>query len=154
MNIFKVKVRLALIATVFLSVLIMGGCTTAVKYSYDSKINFAERTSYTWAPSSAMYRQDLLLEKNVQVFADQLLAQKGFTRMSEKYDLMISMIYEFDSGIDEYSYKLRMLTLNMYKIENKELVWRGTAFGTINTDAASDDLKQAVQGILSNFPPN
>jgi hypothetical protein len=29
----------------------------------------------------------------------------------------------------------------------------GTAFGTINTDAASGDLKEAVQGILSNFPP-
>jgi hypothetical protein len=47
--------------------------------------------------------------------------------------------------------------LSMHKgntLENKELVWQGTAFGTINTDAASGDLKQAVQGILSNFPPH
>jgi hypothetical protein len=35
----------------------------------------------------------------------------------------------------------------------KELVWRGTALGTIYTDAASGDLKHAVEGILSNFPP-
>jgi hypothetical protein len=95
--------------------------------------------------------------------------------MSEKSDLMISMSCEFNNGIYQYSYQLRMLTLNIYRIkhdtpspsdmsrmsmhkentaENIELVWRGTAFGTINTDAASDDLKQAVQGILSNFPPN
>jgi hypothetical protein len=86
------------------------------------------------------------------------------------------MSYEFDTGIYQYNYnyELRMLTLNIYKIrndvplgsemskmsmhreistENKELVWRGTAYGTINSDAASKDLKQAVQEILSNFPP-
>jgi hypothetical protein len=95
--------------------------------------------------------------------------------MSEKSDLMISMSCEFNNGIYQYSYQLRMLTLNIYRIkhdtpspsdmsrmsmhkentaENIELVWRGTAFGTINTDAASGDLKEAVQGILSNFPPN
>ncbi len=174
MSRFKGRERLALIMTVFLSVLIMGGCATAIKYSYDTKTSFPELKSYTWAPSSAMNRQDPLLETNVQVLADQLLTQKGFTRMSEKPDLMMSMSYEFENGIYQYSYQLRMLTLNIYKIkrdmpspsdmpkmsmqkenatENKELVWRGTAFGTINTDAASADLKQAVQGILLNFPP-
>lgn len=154
MRVLKGEARLALIATVFLSILIMGGCATAIKYSYDTKTSFSERKSYAWAPSSTVYRQDPLLETNVRVLADQLLAQKGFTRMSEKSDLMISMSYEFEIGIDQYSYQLRMLNLNIYKIESRELVWRGTAFGTINTDAASGDLKQAVQGILSNFPPN
>ena len=175
MSIFKGKGRLALIVTVFLSVLIMGGCATTIKYSYDTKTSFSEQKSYTWAQSSAMCRQDPLLEANVRALADQLLAQKGFTKMSEKSDLMISMSCEFNNGIYQYSYQLRMLTLNIYRIkrdtpspsdmprmstqkentaENRELVWRGTACGTINTDAASDDLKQAVQGILSNFPPN
>jgi hypothetical protein len=174
MSIFTGKERLALIMTAFLSVLIVGGCATSIKYSYDTKTGFPELKSYTWAQSSTMNRQDPLLETNVQVLADQLLTQKGFTRMSEKPDLMMSMSYEFDYGIYQYSYQLRMLTLNIYKIrrempspsdmptmpmqkekatENTELVWRGTAFGTINTDAASGDLKQAVQGILLNFPP-
>jgi len=174
MNVFERKKGLALIATLFLSVLLAGGCATSIKYLYDTKTSFPEQKSYTWAPSSAMYRQDPLLEANVQALADQLLAQKGLTRVSEKSDLVISMSYEFDSSLYQYSYQLRALTLNVYKIrrdmpspsdttkmsmhkdntiENKELVWRGTAFGCINTDAASGDLKQAVQGILSNFPP-
>ncbi len=175
MSVFERKERLALIATVLLSVLLMGGCATAIKYSYDTKTSFPEQKSYAWAPSSAMNRQDPLLEANVQALADQVLAQKGLTMMPGKSDLMISMSYEFESSLYQYSYQLRALTLNVYKIrldmpspsdmpkmsmhkettiENKELVWRGTAFGTINTDAASGDLKQAVQGILSNFPPH
>jgi len=174
MSIFKGKERLALTTALFLSVLITGGCATSIKYLYDTKTSFPEQKSYTWAPSSAMYRQDPLLEANVQALADQLLAQKGLTMVPGKSDLMISVSYEFDSTFYQYSYQLRALTLNVYRtrrdmpsssdtpkmsmhkenaFENKELVWRGTAFGCINTDAASGDLKKAVQGILSNFPP-
>jgi len=171
MKVFKRKARLTQIAAVFLSVLFMGGCATAIKYSYDTKTNFSEQKSYTWALSSAQYRQDSLLEKNVQTLADQLLAEKGFTRTSEKPDLILSMSYEFESVVYQYNYRLRMLTLNVYKnkndmpspsempmyrasaLENKDLVWRGTAVGCICTDASSGDLKKAVQEMLLNFPP-
>jgi len=43
--------------------------------------------------------------------------------------------------------------LNIYKSEQKELIWQGTASGSIRTDAASGDLKRVVQSILSKFPP-
>jgi len=66
---------------------------------------------------------------------------------------VITMNYESGIYLNQDSYKLRMLTLNIFRDRDKELVWRGTAFGTIDTDAASGDLKQAVQDILSNFPP-
>jgi hypothetical protein len=175
MSVFEKKKRLSLIATVFLAVLLTGGCaTTTTKYIYDTKASFPEQKSYAWASSSTMSREDPLLEANVQALADQLLAQKGLTKTSEKPDLMISVSYDFESLLYQFSYKLRMLTLNVYKIrhdmpsssdaaktsmhkestgKNKELVWRGTAFGCINTDAASGDLKQTVQEILSTFPP-
>jgi len=153
MRVFRGKKRWAMIATVLLSVLIMGGCATTFKYSYDTKTKFAEQKSYTWGPSSSWSQPDHLLETNVQVLADQLLAQKGFTRMSEQSDLVITMNYEYNLYDNRSSYQLRMLNLNIFKAENKELVWRGTAFGTIDTDAASNDLKRAVEGILSNFPP-
>ena len=173
----KGKESLGLAVTVFLSVLILGGCTS-IKYSYDMKTSFSEPKSYTWAPSLGLYVKDPLLESNVQVLADQILAQKGLTRVSEKSGLMVSMDYEFESGFYQDNYQLRMLTLNIYQIkrdmpspsdaskmsmqkennvEKRELVWRGTAFGTIfgtiSTDAASGDLRKAVQGILSKFPP-
>ena len=152
MRVFKGKECWAMVAAVLLSVLIMGGCATSFKYSFDTKTRFAEQLNYAWATSSSLNQIEHLLEMNVQVLADQLLAQKGFKKVSEKADLVITMSYEYDYGYQN-SYQLRMLSLNIYKSEPKELIWRGTASGSISTDAASDDLKEAVQGILSNFPP-
>jgi len=152
MRVFKGRECWAMVAAVLLSVLIMGGCATSIKYSFDTKARFAEQKNYAWATSSSLNQIDHLLEMNVQGLADPLLAQKGFKKVSEKADLVMTMSYEYDYGYQN-SYELRVLNLNIYKAENKELVWRGTALGTINTDAASGDLKQAVQGILSNFPP-
>jgi len=153
MRFFRAEARLAVIGAVFLAVLIMGGCATTIKYSYDARTGFSGLKSYKWAPSSAISSRDSLLEINVQVLAEQFLEQKGFTKVPEKSDLLISMNYESEIGTSQYGYQLRMLTLNIYKSEPKELIWRGTAAGSINTDAASNDLKQAVQGILLNFPP-
>ena len=153
MNIFTRKELSLLIATLVLLGLTMGGCATSIKYLYDTKTSFPEQKSYAWAPSWGVYRQDPLLETNVRALADQFLGQKGFTKMPEKPDLLIAINYESDIGYSQYGYQLRMLTLNIYRPDQKELVWRGTASGTIHTDAASGDLKQAVQGILANFPP-
>jgi hypothetical protein len=153
MSIFKAEARFRLIGAVVLAVLIMGGCAKAIKYSYDINTSFSGLNSYKWEPSSPPYRQDSLLEANVQFLADQALEKKGFSKRSEKPDLLVSMSYEHEVVNSKYIYQLRMMTLNIYKSENKELIWRGSAFGTINTEAASDDLRQAVQGILSNFPP-
>jgi hypothetical protein len=151
----------ALITAVLVSVLASGGCATynkdaGIKYSYDAKASFSERKTYAWAPSfsSYMYRKDPLLEANVQALADQLLAQKGYNRTSEKPDLTISISYDFDIASSDDIYRVRTLNLNIYKVDGNNLVWRGTAVGTINTDAASGELTQTVREILSNFPPN
>jgi Domain of unknown function (DUF4136) len=153
MDVFKGNGRWAMIGTVLLSVLIVGGCAPTVKYAFDAKTSFAQQKTYTWGSSSSVSQADHLLEANVQGLADQILSQKGFKKTAGQADLLITMNYESGIYVNRDSYKLRTLTLNIYKNENKELVWRGTAFGTINTDAASGDLKQAVQDILSNFPP-
>jgi hypothetical protein len=125
---------------------------SGIKYSYDVQASFSERKSYAWVPTrsgySTAYGKDRLVDVNVQAFADEILSQKGFTRASGKSDLMMSVSYEFDS-----SYTLRRLDLYVYATDAKELLWRGTAFGAIRTDAAAGELKAAVQGILANFPP-
>jgi len=155
----KTLQRIALTAAVLVSFLAMGGCATTYKdvgfkYSYDTNTRFSERRNYAWAPSASMYRKDPLLETNVQALADVVLAQKGFTRTSAQPDLTLSLGYEFEIGSSEDIYRLQSLNLYVYRVEGKDLVWRGTAFGAIKTDAASGELKQTVQGILANFPPN
>ena len=87
----------------------------------------------------------------------QLLGQKGFTKVGEKPDLLISIYYESDTAYySNRDYKIQLLTLNIYNAEKGELIWRGTAsprIGSINTDASFGDLKGVVKDILSHFPP-
>jgi hypothetical protein len=45
------------------------------------------------------------------------------------------------------------MTLYVSRADNNELVWRGVATGAIKTDASSGELKNAVEGVLANFPP-
>ena len=146
------RTRWGMMATVLASALLMGGCTT-FKYTFDMKSSFTEQKSYAWAPAMFTNQSGRLLESNVQVLSDQLLAQKGFRKTAEKGDLEVMVGFTSISYRDKDTYEIEQLTLSFYKTEKKELIWRGTAFGTINVDAASDDLKKAVEGILSNFPP-
>ena len=151
MNGTKTKFRYGRIAAVILAVVVIGGCGTAIKYSYEPRASFPELKTYQWAKANQMYRQDPLLEANVRFLADRGLESKGLTLKTDKADLLIWMGYELDYS--SYSYELRMLTLNISRADNNEPVWRGTATGGMRTDAASGELKKTVEGILANFPP-
>jgi hypothetical protein len=139
------------IAAVLLAFLILGGCSKAtIKYSSIARTGFQELKSYQWAKADGLYRQDPLLEANVQSLVDRDLEQKGLVKKTEKADLLIWIGYEYDS--DSYSTLLRTLNLNISRADNNELVWRGTAAGAIRTDVTSSEVKMAVEGILANFP--
>jgi hypothetical protein len=157
MTICRGAKNLLLAVAAFLSLLILGGCTS-VKYSYDTGMGFSGLKTYMWSPSAAAYGgRDPLIDTNVQVLGDQLLGQKGFTKVGEKPDLLISIYYESDTAYySNRDYKIQLLTLNIYNAEKGELIWRGTAsprIGSINTDASFGDLKGVVKDILSHFPP-
>ena len=147
----KTGLRFRAMVAVILAVLLVGGCTTpmfgpSITYSYEPRFSFAELKTYRWTEVRS-YWGDPLLEANVRFLADRVLEAKGFTSKADKADFLVSMRYE------GYSYESRTLTLNVVRANNNELVWRGMATGTIKTDAASGDLKNAVEGILVNFPP-
>jgi hypothetical protein len=139
---------------VSLASVIAGGCATTINHTYDPSTSFGPLRSYAWTPGSPLYSQNNLIEANVQFLADPLLEQKGFKRTTATPDLLISVRLEnYPVGTSE-SYELRMLGLNVYRADGQTLIWRGTASGSISTDAASSDLKNAVQGILAAFPPS
>ena len=89
----------------------------------------------------------------VQFLADPLLEKKGFRRVTATPDLVISVRLDNYPYSSADSYELRLLSLNVYRADGQTLIWRGTASGSINTDAASGDLNKAVQDILAGFPP-
>jgi Domain of unknown function (DUF4136) len=138
------------LAMIFGASMFLGGCAATINYSYDPVADFSMGKNYSWASGMSKNRPDVLIEKNVRYYADQSLKDKGFTLTSDKPDFLISMNYE-----SEYSdpYKVRVLNLYVYRAQSQELIWQGTAAGTIDADAASPDLAEAVKKILAKFPP-
>jgi len=138
------------LAVIFAAGMCVGGCAPTINYSYDPLADFSMGKNYSWASGMSRNRPDVLIEKNVRYYADQSLKDKGFTLTSDKPDFVISMNYE-----SEYSdpYKVRVLNLYVYRTQSQELIWQGTAAGTIDADAASPDLAEAVKKILTKFPP-
>jgi len=150
----KTKARLGSIITVLLAAaVILAGCAASINYTYDPAASFAGLKSYNWATAGSVSQTNDLVVKNVQYQADQVLEKKGFRKTAENPDMLVSVNYEYEIGINQYGYQLRMLTLGIQKADGKQLIWRGTATGTINADAASNDLKSAAEGILKSFPP-
>jgi hypothetical protein len=154
MRVFRDETRFGyILAIIFGAGLILGGCAAKINYFYDPVANFSTIKSYSWATESSVSQRDLLIEKNVRYSVDQSLKNKGFTLASDKPDFVISMNYKTDY---DNPYKVRMLSLYVYVNQGKELIWQGTAEGTIRdikADAASPDLAEAVNKVLMNFPP-
>ncbi|HYA14549.1 MAG TPA: DUF4136 domain-containing protein [Syntrophales bacterium] len=140
----------SLLAIIFGAGMFLGSCATTFNYSYDPVADFSKGKKYSWETGSLDYHQNPLIEKNVRYYADQSLKDKGFTLTSDKPDFVISTIYTLD-----YSdpYKVRVLNLYVNRTQGKELIWQGTADGSIKADAASPELAEAVKKILTNFPP-
>jgi hypothetical protein len=133
--------------------IILSGCATSYNHSFDPAMGYGGLKSYSWVSSGITGASSDLVVKNVQYVADQALEAKGFRKTAENPDMLISVQYENEIGINEYGYQLRMLTIGIQKADSRQIIWRGTATGSISTDAASGDLKKAVQGILAKFPP-
>jgi hypothetical protein len=153
MRVFKEDKRLCyFLAVLFVVDMFLGGCAAKINYSYDLAADFSMGKNYTWESGkfTYTYNRDFLIEKKVCYYADQYLKNKGFTLTPDKPDFVISMNYE-----TEYynPYKIQILNLYVYRTLSKELIWQGTAEGTINVDAASSDLAKAVKKILMKFPP-
>lgn len=149
----KSAVRILVAIAAPLAILIGGGCGTTINHNYDPSTNFGPLRNYAWAPGSPVYSQNSLVEANVQAVADPLLEKKGFMKTTANPDLVISVRLENSPYGSAESYELRMLGLNVYRADGQTLIWRGTASGSISTDAASGELDSAVQAILGAFPP-
>jgi hypothetical protein len=154
MRALKTITRFGPIFTILLAAgVILSGCATAINYSFDPAASFTGLRTYNWTTAGTQGQTSDLVVKNIQYLADQVLEKKGIRKTAENPDMIITASYENEIGINQYGYQLRMLTLGIQKADSKQIIWRGTATGTISTDAASGDLKSAIEGILKSFPP-
>lgn len=144
--------RFGVVAALLAAGIMLAGCATTFNHSFDPAASYTALKSYGWATWGTGVTQDLVV-KNVQYHADQVLEKKGFRKAAENPDMLITISYENEIGVNQYGYQLRMLTIAIQKADGRQSIWRGTATGSISADAASGDLRSAVEGILKNFPP-
>ncbi len=141
----------ALVAAISVAALVLAGCGGGINYSFDPRADFTTVKGYDWRRQPAMSVQYSLVDKNVRYFADNYLATRGLVRTAENPDVVMAASYELEVGSEQHGYQLR--TLNIYAFsKGGDLLWKGTAFGSIDGGAPSPDLRAAVEGILASFP--
>ncbi len=154
MRVFREEIRPAtILAIIFCAFMVLGGCAPVSRYSYDPAADFRALKTYAWAPGSLAAPENILIEKNVRYYADQILRKRGFAATSDNPDFVMSMSYESEYGSP---YKLAKLYLYAARAQGKDLIWQGWAkskITDIRADAASPELAEAVNKILANFPP-
>jgi len=130
----------------------LSGCMSTIdyKYTYDPAANFAGSKTYAWVAPSLSATPHALLEDYVQFNADRALEAKGWKKVSGQPELLFAIGLEFDTYD---GYQLRAVTLRASRRDTGEPLWRGSALGRIDGNAASPDLQDAVNKILSTFPP-
>ena len=157
---FKIYIRFGPgFAVLAASAALLSGCGATINHTYDPVASFAGLKSYAWANAGLMTptyyhgHDSTLIVKNVQYEADQVLEKKGFTKAAGKPDFLVTVSFDYATGLDQYGWELRMLALHVQATDTSQPLWHGSATSKINADAATGNLRQTVEQILASFPP-
>lgn len=136
--------------------LILTSCTPKINYTFDPNRSFEGMKTYNWKPYSDQHKMsNSLIGENIKSSADRLLKARGFEKNSENPNMVIVLFYE-NRGLEQfekYQYTLTTLNFDILDPPTQALIWRGTAFGKIDTGSASKALPKAIEKIFANFPP-
>lgn len=148
---------------------------------YDQTYDFSTLHNYAWAEiSGTTQAADQITMRRVTSATDQVLAGKGFTKSdSGDADFLVAIQtgkqqqtqytttgygmgagWRFGGGMattTEQTWDQGTLVLDIVDAKKKELVWRGSASGTLDASASADEksanVQEAVTKILADFPP-
>ena len=143
---------LAVLATLAAGVALTA-CSSTInyKYTFDPSVNFAGPKTYEWINPSQGNSPSSPLEEYIRFNADRVLEAKGWKKVADRPELVFSVSLEHDLLS---SYQLRLVSLRAARKDTGDAVWRGTAFGSIDGNAGSPELRDAVKQILTSFPPS
>lgn len=169
-------------AIFFLSLgFLFSGCSlTTVNYDYDTDFDFSNLRHYSWLDIPADFPASEIMGQRIIKTVDQQMDTKGFTQVSESPDFLISLQgfrdivregvergtayrgyrgYErtYERHYDVYEYEEGTLTLTIINAAGNNLIWQGSATGTIepnrSTEAREKRTQEVVAKLLANFPP-
>jgi hypothetical protein len=156
-----------------------------VRYNFDAHSDFSKYKTYKWVDMKGSDKVDELTERQIRDTLDAELAKKGLTKTdADSADLLMGyqtaintekQVNSFDTGwgygpgwryggmgtgmstATTSTLYVGALALDMYDASKKQLVWRGVASKTIDTNAKPDkrqkNLTKAITKLLKNYPP-
>ncbi len=167
------------LAVIALACLIASSTAQAQKVNadFDAKADFSRFKTYTWGkgtPSS-----NPLMEERIHSGIEQQLAAKGFTKSDTAPDLVVVSHVTTQEGFDVNTYGYGYgagwryggmggmsttqvnkyitgtLLVDLYELQTKQLVWRGTASDTAS-DKPEKNAKKIAKGLekmFKKYPP-
>jgi hypothetical protein len=156
------------------------GLAQDVHYNFDSEANFAKYKTYKWVEIPGGVKLDELTARQLTSAIEAQLTTKGLTKVdSDTADLYIGYqaAVTQERQVDLYGGGYRMgprwgggmatattttlligsVSLDMYEVSPKQLVWRGVATKTIDQNAKPDkrqkNIQKGIAKLLKNYPP-
>jgi len=168
-----------------LTVAILGMAAVAsaqdIRFNFDSEANFAKFKTYKWVEMSGGVKLDDLIARQLTSALETGLRAKGLAKVDgDSVDLYIGYqaAASQERQVDLYStggfgmgprwgggmatattstLTVGSISLDMYEVASKHLVWRGTATKTIDPNAKPDkrqkNISKGVTKLLKNYPP-
>jgi hypothetical protein len=175
------KIKLFFVVGIVVSIGMVNCASVNVSVHYDEEVNFANYKTFYFAPPTPQQQRrtsvrDPLFNKTVLREIKPILEAKGFTEASSRAatDLLVvfytSVRNEQDyvpptyrvgrwGGVRRVSpghvvrYKVGTLVIDVVDFRKKELVWQGLGRGVLDRDKPGENLVEAVEKVLADFPP-
>jgi len=152
-----------------------------IRFNFDADANFASFRTYKWVQMPGGVQLDELITRQLTAALDDGLKAKGLSKVhGDTADLYIG--YEAaisqERQVDLYgtggfgmgprwgggmvtattsTLTIGSISLDMYEVASKHLVWRGTATKTVDANAKPDkrqkNISTGVSKLLKNYPP-
>jgi len=159
------------------------GCDLATSIDYDREADFSQVSTFGWTGKQHPEINDLVHNRIVNALRSQLEA-KGISEVDSDPDVVVTYYGDHDERtvIDTMStgygygpgwgwgragmgmgsstttvrtYKEGTLVIDIYRTEDKQLIWRGTVTGTVSDDPKKNEknINKGIVKLFEKFPP-
>jgi hypothetical protein len=148
----------------------------AIKSTYLPGIDFSRYHTYKWVEVKGQQHPDPNKDAEIKQLIESQLATRGLTKtdgiadLNVDYQVAITKAEKWEAYEDwstdwtgiagrvptkqKVTIKVGTLVVDMYDRAAKKLVWSGTATKSVDASHNQQRTKQAVQGLLKDFPPD
>ena len=170
----------------FLTLVAVVGCSSfSTNFDYDPAADFQDLKTYSWLEGPVPSRFELAHRRAVEI-VNQVLAEHGYRKTTDNPDFGVAVHFStqqkvqvtdwgygyaggaryrgrygsYGAGrdIDVRQYTEGSLILDVVDSASKQLIWRGSATGTVSKSSTPEErtkrTREAVEALLAQFPPS